>query len=78
KMEDGEKYMIRTPCEFLSGNKCSVYESRPKACRDFPYLHNSQFRQRMLTAIDNTEICPIAYNVMEILKLELEFPSKLK
>ena len=78
KMPDGEKCLIRTPCDFLDGEKCTVYSSRPKACRDFPYLHNSQFRQRMLTAIDNTEICPIAYNTLEALKVELGFRSKTK
>jgi Fe-S-cluster containining protein len=23
-------------CEFLEGNECKVYESRPAQCRDFP------------------------------------------
>ena len=76
RAEDGEKCLIRTPCDFLSGNMCTVYEYRPKACRDFPYLHHPEFRKRMLTAIDNTEVCPIAYNTIELLKRELKFPRK--
>jgi Fe-S-cluster containining protein len=24
-------------CAFLEGNRCSVYEARPKQCRTFPY-----------------------------------------
>src|ERR1051325_2237055 len=48
KSEFGEECLNRQPCPFLAGSLCSVYEDRPRACRDFPYLQESGFRQRML------------------------------
>ncbi len=36
---DPEKYEHRithTPCPFLSGNTCSIYEIRPDGCRQYP------------------------------------------
>lgn len=69
----GEQYFKTAPCPFLIDNRCSVYEDRPKACRDFPYLHELGFRERMLMAIDNTAFCPIVFNTFERLKERLPF-----
>src|ERR1035441_966245 len=32
-----------TPCPFLKGNLCSVYEDRPGDCSDYPHLYKSDF-----------------------------------
>ena len=64
---------VTVPCPFLKENVCSVYEDRPKACRDFPYLHEPGFRTRMITLIENTALCPIVYNTCEQLKTILPF-----
>jgi uncharacterized protein len=69
---DGVKHMARTPCPFLEGNRCSVYEDRPKSCRDFPYLRADGFRKRMLVMIDNASTCPIVFNTLEELKQKLK------
>jgi len=45
-----------------------VYEDRPQACRDFPYVHEPNFRSRTLSMIDNTATCPIVFNVWQQLK----------
>jgi Fe-S-cluster containining protein len=74
--DGGEWAMKCAPCPFLKDNKCSVYQDRPKACRDFPYLHSSGFRQRMLGAIENAASCPIVYNTMEQLKRRLGFRKR--
>jgi Fe-S-cluster containining protein len=71
--ERQEGYLASTPCPFLKENICSVYEDRPKACRDFPYLHEPGFRTRMITFIENTATCPIVYNTCEQLKTRLDF-----
>ena len=35
--EDGDKVFKSMPCPFLGGdNLCSIYDVRPKACREFP------------------------------------------
>jgi uncharacterized protein len=68
---DGVKHLAQAPCPFLEGNRCSVYESRPTACRDFPYLHAPGFRNRTWMMIDNASRCPIVFNTLEKLKKEL-------
>lgn len=71
--KDGELVFNRQPCPFLDGNLCTVYEDRPQACRDYPFLHESGFRQRMLMFLDNTFVCPIVFNTCESLKRRLPF-----
>lgn len=67
--EDRSRYLASSPCPFLGeGNACQVYEDRPQACRDFPYLHDAAFRHRMLTMLENLETCPIVFNVWQSLK----------
>ena len=68
------QYLKSTPCSFLGAdNRCSVYEDRPQACRDFPYLHAEDFRSRTLMMIDNAAVCPIVFNVWQQLKERLKF-----
>lgn len=70
--EDGALALKSVPCVFLeTENRCSVYENRPKSCRDFPYLHKSGFRQRTLSVLCNLEVCPIVFNVWDQLKQRL-------
>jgi Fe-S-cluster containining protein len=70
--EDKAQHFTSTPCPFLGqDNRCSVYEDRPQACRDFPYLHTDGFRQRMLVMIENGALCPIVFNVYQRLKQRL-------
>jgi Fe-S-cluster containining protein len=67
--EEGDQYFTATPCPFLGeDNRCTVYEDRPKACRDFPYLHEAHFRSRTFSMIDNAAVCPIVFNVWDRLK----------
>ncbi len=72
--EDGTKELRNSPCVFLgSDNRCTVYEDRPKACRDFPYLHENHFSSRSLMMISNTSVCPIVFNVWQALKDKFGF-----
>ena len=64
----GEKFMPETPCPFLGGTLCTIYEDRPAVCRDFPYLHKEHFRSRLFGVVDDCAICPIVFNVYEELK----------
>jgi Fe-S-cluster containining protein len=57
-----------TPCPFLKGNLCSVYEDRPADCSGYPYLYKPEFASRTLAMIERTFTCPIVYQVMEELK----------
>ncbi len=72
--EFGEKQFASTPCAFLgSDNRCTVYEDRPTACKDFPYLHAKHFTSRSIMMISNTSSCPIVFNVWQELKTRLGF-----
>lgn len=68
---DGCTVFAKRPCPFLREGACTVYEDRPKACRDFPYLHETGFRDRMLVHIENSVLCPIVFNVLQLFKRRL-------
>ena len=57
-----------TPCPFLKGNLCSIYEDRPGDCRDYPHLYWPDFVSRTWAMIERTFTCPIVFEVMEELK----------
>lgn len=71
--DPGEKFITESPCPFMDGCLCSVYEDRPKDCREYPHLHKTGFRSRTFGVIGGLEICPIVYNTWELLKEELPF-----
>jgi hypothetical protein len=64
----GNCYINTMPCHFLSDNKCTIYESRFKECRDFPHLHKPGFSDRLSGTLMHYHRCPIIYNVIEEMK----------
>ena len=60
-------------CPFLREKKCSNYTYRPKNCQSYPHLNKDRFISRTFTVINNTFICPIVFNVVEALKIEIGF-----
>ena len=62
-------------CIFLSGNECTIYESRPHTCEDFPHLvrGSGSFVSRMWEMPDRATYCPIVYNSLEAFKEEVGF-----
>lgn len=66
-------HMRHEPCAFLDGNRCSVYDHRPGACRSYPHLTESSIQHRLYGVLDNYAICPIVFNVVEGVKVELGF-----
>ena len=64
--EDGDYVFKEMPCPFLmNDNYCSIYESRPKACRDYPHTDRKKFSQIYKLTVTNTSTCPIAYEVLK-------------
>ncbi len=57
-------------CVFLDGNLCTIYEARPKACRDFPHvaLGRRSLGGRMSSLCRWASLCPIVYNALESYK----------
>ncbi|MDO5664135.1 MAG: YkgJ family cysteine cluster protein [Bacteroidia bacterium] len=65
KDEDGDFVFQSMPCPFLgSDNYCSVYENRPKACREYPHTNRKKFYQIYNLTIKNASTCPIAFDVL--------------
>ena len=80
RMEDdvgemGEaRWVLPSPCPLLDGNLCRIYDERPQQCRDYPNLH-TDFRSHSISRFTNAETCPIVFNVIEALKVELRWPG---
>lgn len=70
EIDEENDYVFRsTPCPFLDAdNYCLVYESRPKACREYPHTDRPRFYQILKLTLKNTYVCPAAYQVMERVK----------
>lgn len=67
----------RDECTFLKSNRCTVYEARPQACRDFPYLTNGEgsVSNRLASTSDRASYCPIVYNTLELYKEQLGYQA---
>jgi Fe-S-cluster containining protein len=77
--EPGERLMAGLPCIFLEDKLCSIYVDRPVACRDYPNLHTDGFIERSEWILQHIPICPIIYNVYQLLKKRTGFkPSQPK
>ena len=83
--EDAEDGLIlkrddQTGCVFLDGKTCTVYETRPTSCENFPHLVRGQgtIPARMWQFIDRATYCPIVYNTLEAFKPALGFKGMLK
>lgn len=68
KTNEGDCSFRMLPCPFLENNICTQYEYRPNDCRSYPHLHKEDFVFRLIGVIDNYSICPIVFNVYELLK----------
>ena len=68
--EDGDYVFNETPCPFLMpDNYCMVYESRPRACREYPHTDRKRFFQISFLTYKNTFVCPAVFDVVEGLKV---------
>lgn len=73
EMYDGEFFLKGPPCSFLNCSQCGVYDGRPEDCRKFPHLSRPGLLDRLDAVMENYAVCPIIYNVIERLKVELGF-----
>lgn len=66
-LDDEHDYVFRKqPCPFLGAdNYCSIYDVRPKACREYPHTDRKKFHQLLNLSVKNTVICPAVLEVFE-------------
>lgn len=70
--EDNDKVFKSMPCPFLGeDNLCSIYDIRPKACREFSHTDRKKIYQINHLTIQNTLICPAVYLFVEKLQERL-------
>ncbi len=70
--EDKDYVLQNVPCTFLDNdNTCSIYDVRPKACREFPHTDRKKFQQITDLTLQNVVICPAAFNIVEEMKKKL-------
>lgn len=74
RIDEDQDYVLQTvPCSFLGpDNYCSIYEVRPKACREFPHTDRKKFQQISQLTLKNVGICPAAYNIVEEMKKQIK------
>lgn len=64
--EDRDLVFKTMPCPFLGDdNYCSIYESRPKACREYPHTDRKKFHQIYKLSVKNASTCPIVFEVLD-------------
>lgn len=71
--EEGDHVLQSVPCTFLGAdNYCSIYEVRPKACREYPHTDRKKFHQITNLTLKNVAICPAAFEIVEALRARVE------
>jgi uncharacterized protein len=69
--EDGDYIFKSMPCPFLgTDNYCSVYDVRPRACREYPHTDRRRIYQVMALMLKNSAICPAVFEILERLRKE--------
>jgi Fe-S-cluster containining protein len=74
KVDEDIDYVFKTmPCPFLQDdNICSVYESRPMACREYPHTDRKNFYQIIDLSMKNVKICPVVAGVFQKISEKLK------
>jgi Fe-S-cluster containining protein len=68
--EDGDQVLKSSPCPFLmEDNKCMAYESRPRACREYPHTNRKRMHQILDLTAKNTRVCPAVAEVVKNLMI---------
>ena len=70
RVDEDKDYVLKSsPCPFLDAdNYCKVYESRPKACREYPHTDRKKMVQITELTFKNTLVCPAVLEMVERLK----------
>jgi Fe-S-cluster containining protein len=64
--EDGDFVFKAVPCPMLQeDNKCSVYEDRPKACREYPHTNRKDMHEILDLTAKNALVCPAVEEIVD-------------
>jgi uncharacterized protein len=70
RVDEDKDYVLKSsPCPFLDAdNYCSVYDDRPKACREYPHTDRKKMVQITELTFKNTKVCPAVFEMVERIK----------
>lgn len=67
--EDNDFVLKSAPCPFLGDdNYCSIYDYRPKACREYPHTDRKRMVQITELTYKNSLVCPAVFEMLERIK----------
>lgn len=67
--EYGEYVNKTNPCPFLDkDNECKINKCLPTSCKDYPYTNKEDRLFSLITVVNNSQICPVVYEILEDLK----------
>ena len=58
-------FLKQKPCIFLAESRCTIYESRPDSCADYPHLQSPGQKFRFGRTIEQAGTCSIVFHVLE-------------
>lgn len=70
RIDEDKDYVVKSsPCPFLGAdNYCSVYEDRPRACREYPHTDRKKMVQILELTYKNTLVCPAVLEIVDRLQ----------
>ena len=74
RIDEDKDYVLQSvPCTFLdSENYCTIYEERPKACREYPHTDRVNQQQIFRLTEKNAEICPAVENILRKIEARMK------
>lgn len=67
--EDGDYIFAYMPCPFLENdNRCAIYETQPRACREYPHTDRPRIYQILTLTLKNSATCPAVFEILEQLR----------
>ncbi len=67
RIDEDEDYVFqKIPCVFLNeNNTCSIYEVRPRACREYPHTDRKNMHEILELTYLNSMVCPAVYEILQ-------------
>lgn len=71
--EENDLVLQKVPCSFLDAeNRCTIYDVRPKACREYPHTDRTNQQQIFKLTLKNSLVCPAVVEILEDVKSKMK------